>query len=76
MISNRTFGRGLRALRKRVGYSLPGLALKTGLSKSVLSKIENGTGNPTIETIAKLLRAFPSRTFPTLIRDIFTLGSR
>ena len=69
--SNRIFGMGLRNLRRAALYSLDDVAQKTGLSKGLLSKIENGGGNPTLETMGKLLLAFGGRDLPELVADIW-----
>ncbi|BCJ51181.1 XRE family transcriptional regulator [Actinoplanes sp. NBRC 14428] len=44
----------LRRERERVGISLAELARRAGLAKSTLSQLENGTGNPSIETLWSL----------------------
>ena len=50
-------GNNLQQLRKEQGLSLDQLALKTGVSKAVLSQLENGKVNPTINTIWKIATA-------------------
>ena len=50
-------GNNLQQLRKEQGLSLDQLALKTGVSKAVLSQLENGKANPTINTIWKIATA-------------------
>lgn len=47
----------IRVFRKLKGLTLPQLALKAGVSKGGLSKLENGKGNPTVETVDKIYRA-------------------
>ena len=63
--------------RMRAGVSLSALAEKAGLSKSTLSQLEAGRGNPSIETLWSIARAldipfsffFETSTKPTkLIR--------
>ena len=49
-----TFGQNLQNLRVAKGLSLSQLALDAGIAKSNLSKIEQGSGNPTIDTIWRL----------------------
>lgn len=44
-------------LRKKSSISLSALAEKTGLSKGVLSQLEKGDGNPTINTLWKIADA-------------------
>ncbi len=54
-------GRYIRAQRKTLGLTLPALAKASGVQKSTLSKIENGIGNPSLDTlvlIAKGLQVF------------------
>ncbi|QRV24620.1 helix-turn-helix domain-containing protein [Marinomonas foliarum] len=49
-----SLGRNIQKLRMAKGLSLSQLALDAGLAKSNLSRIEQGEGNPTIETIWRL----------------------
>ncbi|UTW00798.1 helix-turn-helix domain-containing protein [Marinomonas rhizomae] len=49
-----SLGRTIQTLRMAKGLSLSQLALDAGLAKSNLSRIEQGEGNPTIETIWRL----------------------
>ncbi|MFI9624188.1 helix-turn-helix domain-containing protein [Streptomyces sp. NPDC052042] len=48
---NDVVARNLRVLREQRGLSLAELARQAGLSKQNLSKVEQGTGNPTVETL-------------------------
>ncbi len=41
----------LRRERDRAGVSLTELARRAGIAKSTLSQLENGTGNPSVETL-------------------------
>ena len=47
-------GNIIKANRKLNGISFNQLAKKAGISKGSLSKIENGLGNPTMETLVKI----------------------
>lgn len=47
-------GRNLQQLRQAKGVSLSQLALDAGIAKSNLSRLENGSGNPTLDTIWRL----------------------
>ncbi|WP_041833343.1 helix-turn-helix domain-containing protein [Actinoplanes sp. N902-109] len=49
-----TIAAALRRERERAGISLAELARRAGLAKSTLSQLENGTGNPSIETLWSL----------------------
>jgi len=49
-----TLGQNLQSLRLSKGLSLSQLAANAGIAKSNLSRIEQGEGNPTIETIWRL----------------------
>ncbi|USD66288.1 helix-turn-helix transcriptional regulator [Vibrio sp. SCSIO 43136] len=51
-----TLGRNLQNLRIAKGLSLSQLALEAGIAKSNLSRIEQGSGNPTIDTIWRLAK--------------------
>jgi transcriptional regulator with XRE-family HTH domain len=50
-------GRLVRAQRVARGMSLGDLARASGLSKTILARIESGAGNPSIETLWRLTRA-------------------
>ncbi|MEZ9905362.1 helix-turn-helix domain-containing protein [Vibrio breoganii] len=47
-------GHNLQQLRQAKGISLSQLALDAGIAKSNLSRLENGSGNPTLDTIWRL----------------------
>lgn len=49
-----TFGRHLQELRQEQGLSLSQLAQDAGIAKSNLSRLEQGHGNPTLDTIWRL----------------------
>jgi len=44
-------GKNLLQLRSQRGLTLAGLSERSGVAKSTLSQLENGEGNPTIETL-------------------------
>ena len=54
---NRRLGRTLRANRLAHGSSLSELARASGLSKTILGRIEAGEGNPSIETLWRVSQA-------------------
>ena len=47
----------MRLLREQRGMSLAELARRAGLAKQTLSTIENGTGNPTVDTLFSVANA-------------------
>ena len=49
-----TLGQHLQAIRIERGLSLSQLAADAGIAKSNLSRLEQGSGNPTIDTIWRL----------------------
>ena len=51
-------GANLRRLRVAARMSLSELARATGVGKATLSAVENGRGNPTVDTLATLAAAF------------------
>lgn len=59
-------GANLRRLRTRQGYSLERLARFSGVSRAMLSQIENGRSAPTISLLWKVARAL-GVPFATLI---------
>ena len=46
--------RNILISRKILGYKHEDLCLKTGLTRPIISKVESGRGNPTIDTIIKI----------------------
>lgn len=50
------FARNLRRARKDAGISQEGLAKKTGLHSTEISRLERGLREPRLGTIAKLAR--------------------
>ena len=58
-MSSEIFGKRLKQLRKKAGWSQQKLAEKASLSYNVITKIEQGAAkNPNIQTILKLADAF------------------
>nr|WP_163500478.1 XRE family transcriptional regulator [Halomonas socia] len=49
-----TLGQHLQSLRQAKGWSLSQLAAAAGIAKSNLSRLEQGNGNPTLDTIWRL----------------------
>lgn len=52
--TNKLVARNVRRYRQERGLSLAELARRAGLSKQTLSKVEQGVGNPTVETLTLL----------------------
>ncbi|QQN78017.1 helix-turn-helix transcriptional regulator [Streptomyces sp. XC 2026] len=46
-----TIAASIRRERNRTGLSLTEVARRAGIAKSTLSQLENGTGNPSVETL-------------------------
>lgn len=55
--SGKALGHNLRRIRTERGLSLAGLAQRSGTAKATLANIENGRGNPTIDTVWSLAQA-------------------
>ena len=53
-LSLNTLGHHLQALRLERGWSLSQLASEAGIAKSNLCRLEQGNGNPTLDTIWRL----------------------
>lgn len=53
-LSLSTLGQHLQTLRLERGWSLSQLANEAGIAKSNLSRLEQGNGNPTLDTIWRL----------------------
>ena len=54
LVNTIELGRAIRRKREDVGLSLRDVADETGVSASTLSRIENGTGKPDADNIARL----------------------
>jgi transcriptional regulator with XRE-family HTH domain len=54
LVNTEELGRTIRRRREELGLSLRDVAEKTGVSASTLSRIENGTGKPDADNIARL----------------------
>lgn len=54
LINTIELGRAVKRRREELGLSLRDVADKTGVSASTLSRIENGTGKPDADNIARL----------------------
>ncbi len=54
LVNTEELGRAIRRRREELGLSLRDVADETSVSASTLSRIENGTGKPDAENIARL----------------------
>jgi transcriptional regulator with XRE-family HTH domain len=54
LVNTEELGRTVRRRRAELGLSLRDVAVETGVSASTLSRIENGTGKPDADNIARL----------------------
>ncbi len=54
LVNTIELGRAIRRKREETGLSLRDVADETGVSASTLSRIENGTGKPDADNIARL----------------------
>src|SRR6201988_3898011 len=54
LVDTEELGRAVRRRREELGLSLRDVASKTDVSASTLSRIENGTGKPDADNIARL----------------------
>lgn len=54
LVNTEELGRAVRRRREELGLSLRDVADKTSVSASTLSRIENGTGKPDADNIARL----------------------
>ncbi len=52
-----SISRNLRRIRNQSGLTLTGLSEHSGVAKSTLSQMENGEGNPTVETLWAIANA-------------------
>ena len=56
----------LKTAREAAGLSLRDVEEKTGINKSNLSLLENGKGNPTLETVRRIAEAIGRRVLITV----------
>jgi transcriptional regulator with XRE-family HTH domain len=54
MDHNELVARNIRRLRRERGFTIGELSRRSGLSKQTLSKVEQGDGNPTVDTLSAL----------------------
>src|SRR5438876_2298439 len=54
LVNTSELGRAVKRRREELGLSLRDIADETGVSASTLSRIENGTGKPDADNIARL----------------------
>jgi transcriptional regulator with XRE-family HTH domain len=54
LVNTEELGRAIRRRREELGLSLRDVAIETAVSASTLSRIENGTGKPDADNIARL----------------------
>lgn len=57
MSEKQILGRHIRMLRKQRGMTLRALAKRVGCSESMLSKVENGKGNPSVNVLHSIAQA-------------------
>ena len=62
-------GQAIRDFRKSERLSLRDLATRSGVAKSVISKLENAQGTPTLATLARVAEALNLR-LSDLLRQI------
>jgi transcriptional regulator with XRE-family HTH domain len=51
---NVEFGRAVRALRTKAGFSQEGFADRIKVNRTYMGKLERGKGNPTLEMLARI----------------------
>ncbi len=56
----------LKVAREAAGLSLKDVEERTGINKSNLSLLENGKGNPTLETVRRIAEAIGRRVLITV----------
>ena len=53
---HRAFGKNLSAYRKSRGLTQKSLGERTGVSRTYISRLERGRGNPTFTTVMRLAK--------------------
>lgn len=69
MISLHVLSNNISKIREERGLTISGMAERSGISKSILSDIENGIGEPTIETIWAIANTLDV-PFGVLVTDV------
>jgi transcriptional regulator with XRE-family HTH domain len=62
-------GKRIKDIRKEKGLSLSELAHRAGVSKSLISQIERGITNPSVETIQAIAAVLDEPTFTFFLED-------
>ena len=57
---HRAFGKNLSAYRKSRGLTQKSLGERTGVSRTYISRLERGRGNPTFATVMRLAKTLDS----------------
>ena len=65
---------GLKEVREALGLSLTDVSERSGIDRATLCKIENGKGNPTIQTIGRYAAALGKRA-TIVLEDLVPSGS-
>lgn len=60
----------IRALRKKAGLTQEQLARKAGVSQALIARIENGTIDPRMSTLRKILSALDSVEIRSTIKEV------
>jgi len=56
-IDETVVGRNIKTIRQNAGLNISGLADRTGLSKALISRLENGKVSPSVATLLKIAKA-------------------
>lgn len=52
------FGKRVRELRKKVGWTIEDLSFESGINRNYLGDLERGKRNPTLKILKKIAMAF------------------
>ena len=69
-MSNITIGRKILENRQKKGYSIREFSKKTGLSTSLLSQIERGIANPSINALRSIAEALDIALHSLFVVDV------
>lgn len=75
-MKNKTIGKKIRDARKMRNYSQEKLGDRAGLSQQHLSRIENDTVRPTMDTLLKLAKALNVSITTLTYSEVFVLEER
>jgi transcriptional regulator with XRE-family HTH domain len=76
MKARELFGRRIRGLRKKRGWSIEALATKAGINDKYLGSVERGLQAASLDTIEKIAAGLGVEIYELFVRDLSTKDLR